>query len=390
MLRKSLVALAMGTFALGIAEFSMMGILGNVATYFNISIPEAGDCISAYSAGVAIGSPCLLFLSRISMKKILLYLCAIMVLGNIFVACATGYYGLLAGRFLSGLPHGAYFGVAAIVASRLVGYGEKAMAVAIMVSGMTIANVLGVPFATWLVHLLNWRAAFFLVAMAGLCSFLGIWREIPPIGAAGKKNSASLRSQFLFLRSPAPWLIFAGTFLGQGSLYCWYSYIEPIMIHVTGIPQYYITGVMMIAGIGMVTGGLVSGKLSDKFGPALVPAITCLCTIPVLWLLYAYSSIKILALILTFIGAGAIFAIGGPLQYLIVRYSKGGEMLGGAGIQVAFNVSNAVSALLGGWAIGAGYGLTSPALTGIPLAISAAIILFYFNHRYEKNANAQE
>lgn len=384
MVNKSLVALAMGTFALGISEFSMMGILSNVAQDLDISIPRAGDLISSYSLGVAVGAPFLLFMSRFPMKNILLFLCGMFTLGNFFAACAPGYVSLLVCRFVSGLPHGAYFGVGAIMATRLVGYGEKAMAVAIMVTGMTVANVVGVPVATWLANLFGWRAPFLLVVGAGILSLGGIWYNVPQMRPVGKKGKGSILSQFIFLRSLAPWLIFAGTFLGQGSLYCWYSYVEPIMIRVAEIPQNYITLVMMLAGLGMVVGGLASGKLADRYKPGLVTAIICVLMVPVLLLIYFESANRIVACMLTFIGAAGIFAIGGPLQYLIVRFSKGGEMLGGAGIQVAFNVSNATSAFLGGVAINAGWGMTSPALVGIPLAIMAAGILFYFNHRYGK------
>lgn len=384
MLRKSLVALATGTFALGIAEFTMMGILSNIAHDINVSIPRAGDFISAYSLGVAVGAPFLLFLSRFPMKHILLFLCALITMGNLGVACAQGYDTLLAFRFISGLPHGAYFGVAAIMATRLVGYGEKAMAVAIMVTGMTVANVVGVPIATWMTGVFNWRSAFLLVSIAGVLSFAGIWFNIPAMAPIGKKGKGSIKSQFMFLKSLAPWLIFAGTFLGQGSLYCWYSYVEPIMLNVAKVPQHYIMLVMMLAGTGMVVGGLVSGKLADRFRPGLVTGIICIVMIPVLLLIYYESSNMLISLAMTFTGAAGIFALGGPLQYLVVRFSKGGEMLGGAGIQVAFNVSNATSALLGGFAIDAGWGLTSPALVGIPLAVVAAMILFYFNYRYGK------
>lgn len=383
MLRKSLFSLALGTFALGISEFTMMGILSVVAADMGVSIPRAGDFISVYSLGVAAGAPCLLFMSRFPMRKVLLFLCGMIALGNFMVALAEGYASLLLGRFISGLPHGAYFGVAAIMATRLVGYGEKATAVAIMVTGMTVANVIGVPMATMLTNMCSWRVAFFIVSASGVLAFLGIRFNVPEIAPIGKKGKGSIKSQFMFLKSRAPWLIFMSTFLGQGSLYCWYSYVEPIMLNVAGFPLHYITLIMGLAGMGMVFGGLASGRLADRFKPGLVCGIICLLMIPVLLLIYFDSHNKILALTLTFIGAAGIFAIGGPLQYLIVRFSPGGEMLGGAGIQIAFNVSNAFSAWLGGCVIDAGFGYTSPALAGLPMAFMAALLLFYFNHRYK-------
>lgn len=382
MIKKSLVALTLGTFALGISEFGMMGILSVLAGDLKISIPKAGDFISAYSSGVAVGAPCLLFLGRFQLKYILLVLCTLIAAGNTLVACSSSYETFLLGRFISGLPHGAYFGAGAILATRLAGYGEKASAVAIMVTGMTAANVAGVPLATWLTNTFTWRLAFFFIVLAAALAFAGIWKEVPAMPPVEKKGKGSIKSQFNFLGSPAPWLILAGVFFGQGAMYCWYSYVEPIMLQITHIPRSCISYVMMLAGTGMVIGGLVSGKLADRYPPGLVTCVICLMEIPVLLLIYMYSDIMPLSLALTFIGAGEIFALGGPLQYLIIRYSKGGEMLGGAMIQIAFNVSNAISAWLGGAVIGAGFGLTSPALAGFPLACAAAGSLFYFHKRY--------
>lgn len=383
---KSLVALAVGTFALGISEFSMMGILVTVANAFSISIPRAGDFISAYALGVSIGAPTLLFLNRFPMKRIMLGLCAIIALGNICVALSPGYYSMLLGRFVSGLPHGVYFGAGAIVATRLASKGQKAAAVSIMVTGMTVANVVGVPLATWVSNAFTWRLAFGLVSVVGCIAFLSIFYLVPVMrsNAEYSKNTtnARIKSQFAFLKTLVPWLIFIGTFLGQGSLYCWFSYIEPIMVHVADFPSSEVTWIMMIAGIGMVTGGLVSGKFADKFSPALVTCVISVLSIPILLLIYFYSENRALSIILTFLGAASIFGIGTPLQYLIVRFAKGGEMLGGAGIQVAFNVSNACAAALGGLAIHHGLGFTSPALVGIPLAIGASCALFYLYHRY--------
>lgn len=384
MIRKSLVALAIGTFALGISEFGMMGILSEIAQDLKISIPKAGDFISAYSSGVAAGAPFLLFLSRFQMKYIMLGLCLMICAGNILVASSSSYESFLLGRFISGLPHGMYFGVGAIMATRLVGYGEKATAVAIMVTGMTVANVIGVPLATWLTNAFTWRLAFSFVAVSGLMAFAGILREIPKMAPLSHGGKGTIKKQFAFLKTLAPWLILAGVFFGQGSLYCWYSYVEPIMLKVAHFEPAHISLVMMLAGSGMVIGGLLSGKLADRYPPGIVTGCITLIEFPVLVLIYFYSDIKLLALALTFIGAGLIFALGGPLQYLIIRFSRGGEMLGGAAIQIAFNVSNAVSAWLGGCAISAGLGMTAPALVGLPLAALAAAALFYFNHRFGK------
>lgn len=382
MIKKSLGALAMGTFALGISEFGMMGIISVIANDMKITIPEAGDFIAAYSIGVAAGAPCLPFLSRFRLKHILMFLCVLIVAGNLLVALASGYKTFLLGRFLSGLPHGAYFGVGAILATHIASYGEKATAVAIMVTGMTVANVVGVPFTTWLSNMLSWRLAFIFVAICGLLAFAGIWKEVRSMPPLARGGNGSLARQFVFLKNPAPWLIFMGVFFGQASMYCWYSYVEPIMLNVAHFQASSITFIMMLAGLGMVIGGLLAGRLADRFPGGLVTAIICLLEIPVLLLIYIKSDVKILSLILTFIGAAEIFALGGPLQYLMIRFSRGGEMLGGAAIQIAFNVANAFAAFLGGWVINMGMGLTSPALAGLPFSCMAAGALFYFHYRY--------
>lgn len=376
---KALLALSCGTFALGMAEFSMMAILSPLAADLGVSIPKAGDFIAAYAAGVSLGSPLPLFFRRQPLKFILLGLCLLIFAGNLFAALSQGYWSLLCARFISGLPHGAYFGVAAIVATSLVEPGRRATAVAIMVSGMTVANLAGVPLGTWLANTISWRYTFAIAAGCAVVAFLGIFAFTPAAEPAPKRG---LKREFSFLKGLAPWLIFAATFLGQGSVYCWYSYMEPIMLNVAHIGAQNMKWVMAITGLGMFTGTLVCGRLADRFHAALVCGCTAALIVPTLILIYFFSSVAWLAIILAFIGAGALFGLGGPLQYLIVRFSRGGEILGGAGIQIAFNASNAIAAFLGGAAISAHLGLTAPALVGVPMALASSAVLFWFYRRY--------
>lgn len=384
MLNLGLLALACGTFALGVAEFSMMGILTAIAADLSVSIPEAGDFISAYALGVSVGAPLPIFFRKFPYKTILLGLSAFIVVGNLLAASSPGYYALLVSRFFAGLPHGGFFGVGAIVAVSLVAPGVRATAVAIMVLGMTFANLAGVPVATWLTFTWSWRYTFILAAVGGVFAILGVWRFIP---YREPEAPTSVKREFNFLKFPAPWLIYAATFLGQGSLYCWYSYMEPIMSEVAHIPPHHIKWIMIVAGSGMLLGGMISGRLADKFRPSLVSACVACVTVPTLIGIYFFSSIPWIAAALTFIGAAALFGIGGPMQYLIVRFSRGGEILGGAGIQIAFNVSNAFAAWLGGVAINRGLGVAAPALFGVPMAIVCAAILIWFSREY-KNLGA--
>lgn len=380
-MKKSLLSLSIATFALGIAEFGMMGVLGDVVSGLGVSVTEAGHLISAYSLGVAVGAPLLIVFRRLPLKRLMLILGAVIFLGNLMAAISAGFRMLLVARFVSGLPHGAFFGAGAIVCSRLANKGEGARAVAVMVGGMTVANLGGVPFVTFFSNLWNWRFAFAVVALVGMLAFgaMAMWLpRMAPLPDSG------LKGQFRFLRLRAPWLIYAGVFFGQASVYCWFSYVDPIMTEVTGFSSGAMTWVMMLAGAGMVGGNAFSGKLADRYGAARVSGTIALLLVAVMTGVYFSAHVKVLSLMLMTLATAGLFGIGGPLQYLIVRYAKGGEMLGGAGIQIAFNVSNAVSATVGGAAIHAGFGLASPALIGVPFAAIGAAALFLLD-RAEKD-----
>lgn len=378
-MQKSLTALAVGTFALGIAEFAMMGILGDVARSMNVSIVSAGHFISAYSAGVAIGAPALIFLRKLPLRRLMLLLAALIALGNAAAAIAPDYWSLLGARFVSGLPHGAFFGAGAIVCSRLSAPGYGARAVALMVGGMTVANLVGVPGATFVSNLVSWRLAFAIVSLFGMLAFAGIRMWIPVMPSL---PDTGLKGQFRFLRSAAPWLIYAGVFFGQAGVYCYFSYVEPIMTEVACFSSSAMTMVMVLAGAGMVAGNIAAGRLADRYNPMLVTGCIAALTALLMPAVYVCAPYKLPSLALMVVATGCLFGLGGPLQYLIVKFSKGGEMLGGAGIQIAFNVSNAMSAVIGGIVIQHGCGLASPALAGTPFAIIGATALFVLYRRY--------
>lgn len=378
-MKKSLIALAIVTFSLGITEFGMMGILEDVASGLGISVVEAGHFITAYSAGVAVGAPALILLRRWPLRKLLLLLVTIVFVGNACAALSPGYLALLVSRFVSGLPHGAFFGAAAIVAERLAPEGQKAGAVAIMVGGMTVANVVGVPLATFLANVLNWRLAFMVVALCALVGVFAIRRHVPVLAPL---PDTGIKGQFRFLRRPGPWLVYTGVFFGQASVYCWLSYISPMMTQVAHFSPDAMTWIMIVVGLGMVVGNALAGKLSDRYFAALVTAVIAGLLVVIMPAIYFCASLKVPSVVFAFLAPACLFGIGGPLQYLIVRYAKGGEMLGGAGIQIAFNVSNAVSASLGGAVIAAGFGYASPALLGVPFALIGCIALTLLYKKY--------
>jgi DHA1 family arabinose polymer transporter-like MFS transporter len=231
-LNKGLVALAFGTLGLGMSEYVMMGILPDIASSLGLDIPQAGRLISAYALGVCFGAPLTVLAARKQpLKRILLVLAALFLVGNLLSTLAPAYYFLALARFVAGLPHGAYFGVGALAAGRLAEPGKEASAVAAMVSGITVANLIGVPLGTFVSHVLSWRASYGIVCLWGLVLLVSLFRWIPylePLPDTGFKG------QFRFLRKPGPWLLIAATALGNGGIFCWYSYITPLMTGVSG------------------------------------------------------------------------------------------------------------------------------------------------------------
>lgn len=381
-MKKSLIALAFGTLGLGIAEFVMMGILPDVAHDLNISISTAGHLISAYALGVCVGAPLLILARRYQLKNILLILVAIIMAGNTLAALAPNYWMLLLARFISGLPHGAYFGVGSIVADKLADKGKGSEAVSIMVAGMTIANLFGVPLGTSLSAAISWRLTFLLVGGWGIIILYYIWRWVPQVE---KLPNTGFKGQFRFLKSLAPWLLILATMFGNGGVFCWYSYINPLLTHVSGFHPDNITFLMILAGLGMVIGNLVSGRLSDRYKPGRVAACTQGGISLILLSIFFLAFIPWLSVILMCLCTAGLFALSSPQQILLIRYSPGGEMLGAASVQVAFNLGNALGAYCGGLPLQAGLGYQYPALYGTFFALTGFILLLIFSKKYESS-----
>ena len=381
-MKKSLIALAFGTLGLGIAEFVMMGILPDVAAAFRISLSEAGHFISAYALGVCAGAPILILARKRPLKQILLGLAALILIGNLSAAAASGYWFMLAARFVSGLPHGAYFGVASIVASKLADPGKSSEAVSVMIAGMTIANLFGVPLGTSLSLHLSWRAVFLLVACWSLLTFYYIWRWVPQVE---NLPDTGFKGQFRFLKSPAPWLLLAAVTLGNGGVFCWYSYVTPLLTNVSGFSANHISLLMVLAGFGMVAGNLASGRLSDRYMPGRVAAFVQGCICLLLLLIFFLSPLPWASAGLMCLCTAGLFALSSPQQVLIIRHAKGGELLGAASVQMAFNLGNAVGAYCGGLALQAHLGYRYPALIGAPFALAGFLCLTVFHRKYERD-----
>ena len=381
-MKKSLVALAFGTLALGIAEFVMMGILPDVAQSLGVSIPEAGHLISAYAIGVCCGAPLLVVVHKYPLKSILLVLACIILLGSTLAALSVNYWMLLAARFISGLPHGAYFGVASIVAVRLADERHKTGAVSIMVAGMTVANLFGVPLATGLSASVSWRFPFLLVVFVSLIVLYYVWKWVPSVGALPDNG---FRHQFAFLKNDAPWLILAATMFANGGIFCWYSYISPLLIE-GGFAADTLPALMIAAGFGMVAGNLISGRLCDRHRPGHVVAVTQCIAIASLLAVFWLADYGWVSAALMVVCTGCLFAVSSPQQFLILKHAPGGELLGGASIQVAFNMGNAIGAFCGGLPIAAGLPPRYAALVGVPFIVLGLVSFIIFCRKYERKA----
>ncbi|MBU2997506.1 MFS transporter [Cellulophaga baltica] len=370
--RKALIALAIGGFGIGMTEFVIMGILPDVATALNISIPKAGHFISAYALGVVIGAPLLTSIgSKWSSHKMLLALMLWFTIFNTLSAFAENYTSLLFFRFLSGLPHGAFFGIGAVVAGKLAREGKAAQAMAVMFSGLTVANVIGVPLGTYFGHNFNWNLSFLIVGCIGVLAMLSIYFWIPELP---KSSDKGLRKDFQVFKRVELWIVIVLTTVGTGGFFAWYSYIAPLLTNVAGYPENMVSYAMIIAGVGMVIGNFVGAKLTEKLSP-MKAIIVCFSTMVILLVINGLTaSNPILILCTTFLIGAASFSVSTPLQMAIINASKGSEMLGSSMNQSAFNMGNASGAYLAGLPIAMGYSVVYSSYVGAILAGTGVLI----------------
>ncbi|WP_316762294.1 MFS transporter [Pedobacter aquatilis] len=366
-MKKKLLPLLLGGLGIGTTEFVMMGILPDIAKAFSISIPEAGYIISAYALGVVIGAPLLVSMSRkAAPKKILIGLMLIFTVFNLLSAFSTNQYMLFVARLLAGLPHGAFFGVGSVVASRLAEKGKQAQAISIMFAGLTIANLVLVPLGTFVGHNYSWRITFAGIGLIGLLTILFISSQLPDLKI--EKRGTFLEEAKVF-RNIEPWLIFMITAIGTGGLFCWISYIAPLMTEVSGFSGDAVPYILVIAGLGMCVGNLLGGKLSDRLGHVSACIFLLSGMAISLLIVYLTASLQWFSLVMTFVTGCFTIAIASPIQMMMIETSKGAEMLGASITQAAFNLGNALGAFLGGIPLSMGYGYTSPELVGIIMSI---------------------
>ena len=371
-MKKSLIALSLGGLTIGITEFVMMGLLPDIASDMKVTIPVAGYLISAYALGVVIGAPLLVILGRnFAPKKMLLILALMLTVFNALSIIAPNYNFLFASRFLSGLPHGAFFGVGAVVASRLADKGKEAQAIAIMFSGLTLANLIGVPIGTYIGHHFIWRYTFILIAIVGMLTFLFIYLWMPNLENNQKVN---MRTQLKFFQKMDAWLIIGITSIGFGGLFAWISYIAPLLINVSKFSPEDVSYILILAGFGMVVGNFLGGKLADKFSPAPTTLALLFVMSIDLVLVYFFSYNQYASLVFTFLTGAISFSVIAPIQMLMIRTAKDAEMIASASLQGSFNIGNALGAFLGGLPLIAGYSYASPNLIGVGMSIVGMII----------------
>jgi MFS transporter, DHA1 family, inner membrane transport protein len=369
----ALLALAIGAFGIGTTEFVIMGVLPQVADDFGVSIPIAGWLVTGYALGVVVGAPFLTVLgTKVSRKKMLLFLMGLFVVGNLLSAVAPVFGVMLIGRVVASLAHGAFFGIGSVVAADLVAPEKKASAISLMFMGLTIANIIGVPGGTYIGQAVGWRVTFAVVAVLGVVGFLGVAKLVPE---TGRSESDNLRNEFAAFRNVQVWLAMAMTVLGYGGVFAAVTYITPMMTEVAGYTEGAVTWLLVLFGIGMFLGNLLGGRFADR---ALMPMLfTSLGGLALTLLLFtATAHNKVLAAItLTLIGALG-FATVPPLQKWVLDQASAAPTLASAANIGAFNLGNALAAWLGGIVITAGLGYTSPNWVGALLSGTALLLSF--------------
>ena len=383
-MKKSLLSLMLGGMTIGITEFVMMGLLPDIASDLKVSIPVAGYLISAYALGVVIGAPLIVMIARNAPpKKILMILAVMLTIFNSLSIIAPSYNFLFLSRLLSGLPHGAFFGVGAVVATRLAEKGKEGQAISIMFSGLTVANLAGVPFGTYIGHHFAWRYTFIIIAFIGLLTIAALYFWMPNLEARAK---VTVKSQLQVFKKLDAWLVIFITAIGTGGLFCWISYIAPLLTNVSKFSAENVSYILVLAGLGMVIGNLIGGKLTDRFSPE-ISIIAILLSLAVdLVLVYLFSSNQYSSLILVFTTGCISFSIGSAIQILMIRTAVGSELIASASIQAAFNVGNALGAFLGGLPLVAGLNYATPNLVGVVMSLSGALITVFFLQRKRRLA----
>ncbi|MET0266965.1 MAG: MFS transporter [Duganella sp.] len=364
------LALAIGGLAIGTGEFASMSILPMVAGDLHTTLPDMGHMISAYALGVVFGAPLIaIFLARMPRKAMLILLMALYAMGNLLSAMAPGYASLLLARFVAGIPHGAYFGVAALVAAAMAVPEKRGQAVSRVLLGLTIANIVGVPLATWLGQGFGWRSAFLVVGVLGVVTALMV-RYYVPFMAAG---DASPQRELGVFRRAQVWITLLMVSVGFGGMFAIYTYVTPTLLEVTRVSAASVPLLLAIIGVGMTVGNLVGGWLADRsrlwtiFG-ALVWNVVALTA-------FYYTSSNAWAVAINLFAIGCGIAVAPAVQTRLMDVAGDAQTVAAALNHSAFNCANAAGAWCGGLAIAHGMGLQSTGLVGAGLAMGGIALL---------------
>ncbi|MBJ7262711.1 MAG: MFS transporter [Burkholderiaceae bacterium] len=369
-IRWAIFALAVGGFGIGTGEFVMMGLMPDVGVDLAITEPQVGHLISAYAMGVVVGAPVLAILgARMPRRRLLMVLMAMFAVGNFMSILVPGYLPIMAMRFASGLPHGAYFGVAALLAASMVGPTQRGRAIGQVMLGITLSALIGNPLATWLGQWLRWRAAFALVGAIGLLTMLLVTLLVPE---PHNERPSSARGELSALRNGQMWMLLAIGAVGFGGLFSVFSYIAPTLTQVTLLDKSWVPVGLALFGMGMIGGNLVGGWLADR---ALIPSIG----IVLVWSIVVLSALPFTAphawlALPNMLLVGSCVALVSPLQIRLMDVAADAQTLAASLNHSAFNVANALGAWLGGMAIAHGYGWTSTAWVGAALAAGGLVI----------------
>ncbi|GGX92432.1 MFS transporter [Streptomyces hiroshimensis] len=381
----ALLALAIGAFGIGTTEFVTSGLLPEVADEFGVSIPTAGYLTTGYALGVVIGAPILAVLgSRVPRKKMLMALMGLFVAGNAISAAAPVFGVMLAGRIVASFAHGAFFGIGAIVAAGLVAPQKKAAALAMMFTGLTVANVVGVPMGTMVGQSAGWRVTFFLIAGLGVLAVLGIAALVPQ---QPRPEQTRISGELAAFRNPQVLLAMAMTVLGFGGVFTMTTYFTPMMTDAAGFASSSVTWLLVLFGLGMVVGNLIGGRFADRaLMPMLLTALGGLAIALALLPVATHDKIAT-AVVVPLIGALG-FATVPPLQKRVLDQTADAPTLASAVNIGAFNLGNAIAAWLGGLVISAGFGYTAPNWVGAAMAASA-LALALVSAALERRTGAQ-
>ncbi|MFC5699198.1 MFS transporter [Pseudomonas sp. GCM10022186] len=381
----ALLVLALSAFAIGTTEFVIMGLLPEVAADLGVSIPGAGWLVTGYALGVAIGAPIMaMATARLPRRKALLVLMGVFIVGNLLCAIAANYGLLMLARVITALCHGAFFGIGSVVAASLVPANRKASAVALMFTGLTLANVLGVPLGTALGQAAGWRSTFWAVTLIGVAALIGLWRVLP---RQHDEEATDIRAEFAALRGAGLWLALSTTVLFSAAVFCIFTYVAPLLGEVTGVSPRGVTWSLLLIGLGLTLGNVIGGRLADwKLAQTLMGVFIALAiaSSALTWT----SAALIPTEITLFLWATAAFAAVPALQVNVVNFGSAAPNLVSTLNIGAFNVGNALGAWVGGLVISQGFGLTTVPLAAAVLAILAlvATLLTFSNRNPELQA----